>query len=242
MPNIAAGQYTTTVPPYFAAKRDLVRDWALAVIENVGGFEDVTHTNIDEVENEHRDGFVAYTSGGFDAIGYGDASIGLGSGTLPEAVKPYTDRETKEHDEEWDQENPEHTVDWIFSQPSDEQLLLFNGVDPQRALREKWRDKYHERYDARFQEGWTYFYKVRALFHNGNSWTKSESGEPEVLFCVGINTDFEYGRDTIPWLSCYGRSPNCTDWKWEKTVKVSDLTSELIDTMIEEASDALRSA
>ncbi len=242
MPSAIEHKFETTVPPHFEVKRELVRDWASAVIEAVGGFDDVTNTRLDEIENERRDGFIPYTSGGFDAVGYGDAGLGLGSGSLPEAVRPYTDSAAKQHDEEWDQENPEHTTAWIFYRDIDDQLLLFNGVDPQRSAREEWEEEYYESYDAVFQEGWTYFYKVRALFHNGSSITKSESGEPEVLFCVGINTDFEYGRDNIPWLSVYGSNPNCTDWLWEKTVKVSDITNELVETMIEEASNALRRA
>jgi hypothetical protein len=215
--------YATTVPAYFEGKRDLVRDWATGVLENVSGFDDVSHTNINEVENESRDGFVAYTSGGFDGVGYGSPRYGVDS--VPGPVKPYVERETKEHDEEWDTKNPKHPVSWVLSSA---------GVS--------WREKYHESLDARFEEGWTYFYKVRALFHNGDSFTKSESGEPEVLFCVAINTDFEYGRDSIPWLKYTGGDPECSKWAWEKTVKVADITSELIETMIEEASAALRNA
>jgi len=52
---------------------------------------------------------------------------------------------------------------------------------------------------------------------------------------VGINTDFGYGRDTIPWLRCYGTNPQQTEWVWEATVKVADLDEDLIKQLTEAA-------
>ena len=40
-------------------------------------------------------------------------------------------------------------------------------------------------------------------------------------------------------MSCFGTKTQQTDWCWEKNVPVNQITSELIDTMIEDATKAL---
>lgn len=59
---------------------------------------------------------------------------------------------------------------------------------------------------------------------------------------VGINTDFEYGRDSIPWLAAYGSKTQQTEWLWERTVLVSRLTPATIRKMTNDAINALQKA
>lgn len=227
-----------TLSPMFVRKVDMCRRWVQEVLEAIEGFEDVTHTNVSEVCNRSYDGFIAFTDGGFDGLGFGDMGHAHGSGSAPQAIQPYIDSALKDIEKDWDKENPEHTVEWCH-QEDDTLQLVMPGFVPSRE-REMWQQKYWEFEDANMSEGGTYFYKVRVLFHGDQH--SSESGEPEALFCVGINTDFEYGRDHIPWLTCYGKSPHCTKWLWEKTIKIKDLRNQRIDSFISQASKALANA
>jgi hypothetical protein len=227
-----------TLSPVFVRKVELCREWTETVLEAVADYEDVTHTNMGEVENRHRSGFIPFTDGGFDGLGYGDMRYAYGSGCVPQAIQPYIDRALKDIEEDWDREHPEHPVDWIFE--SEEPQVPLPGFDRARTTRERLREEYHEFEDANMSGGGTYFYKVRVLFHGDEH--SSESGEPEAFFMVGINTDFEYGRDTIPWLACCGQSPKCTKWLWEKTVKIRNLNKRRVDSLIRQAINALGNA
>jgi hypothetical protein len=224
-----------TLAPVFVKHVELTRRWAEEVLEAVSGFDDVYDTRVDEVENRHRDGFIPFTDGGFDGWGYATMSYAHGASCAPKVIQPYIDRTLKDVETDWDAENPDHPTSWLFASDEEEakQLEMFG---PSRE-RDHWREKYWEIEREAFEDGSTYFYKVRVLFHGDLH--RSESGEPEAFFMVGVNTDFEYGRDNIPWLTAYGSDPQCTKWVWEKTVKVSKLTPKMIDGFIKKAVDAL---
>lgn len=225
------------VPPAFGdGAQELAKRWCEEVGEAVECFDDVYDFRIDEVENEHRDGFIPFTNGGYDGIGTATLSAAHSSGSAPAIIRPYLDREVKDIEEAWDAENPEHPISWIYSDEDDAQLNLLGPS----TEREHWREQWYEFQDAAMSEGGTYFYKVRVLFY-GEDNHRNETGEPEAYFMVGVNTDFEYGRDNIPWLSCYGSDPQQTKWVWEKNVPLSQLTTDLVDAMIVEAGNALAS-
>lgn len=225
-----------TLQPVFVRKVALCRQWVEDVLESTGG-EDVISRDIDEVENRSRDGFIPFTDGGFDGIASASMNYAYGSGQVPSAIQPYLDSALRDIEKSWDEENPEHTVAWLYSDEPEQATLP--GIPPSRE-RDHWREKFYEHQDANMSEGGTYFYKVRVLFH-GEDHT-SVSGEPEAYFMVGINTDFEYGRDSIPWLAYYGQKTQQTTWLWEKTVKVKNLTPKRIESLIGQAIKALAGA
>ncbi len=227
-----------TLQPVFVRKVDLCRDWVTEVLEAVEGFDDVYGTNVNEVENRSRDGFIPFTDGGFDGLGYGTLSYAHGSGAAPAVIQPYVDSAIKDIEKSWDEENPEHTVAWIYASDDEGQETL-PGIEKSRE-REHWREKYWDFESNNMSEGGTYFYKVRVLFHGDEH--SSVSGDPEAYFMVGINTDFEYGRDSIPWLSCYGQKTQQTTWLWEKTVKIKNLTPRRIESLTKQAIKALCNA
>jgi hypothetical protein len=227
-----------TLSATFVRKVELCRQWAKDVLDEIEGFDDVYGVNLDEVENRSRDGFIAFTDGGFNGVGLGSMSYGYGSGCAPQAIQPYIDSALKDIEKDWDERHPEHTVAWIYA--SEEEHPTLPGITPSRE-REHWREKFHEFEHESMSEGGTYFYKVRVLFYDTDN-SSNESGEPEAFFMVGINTDFEYGRDTIPWLTCYGQSPHCTKWLWEKTVKIRDLNPRRIASLTRQAIKALGDA
>lgn len=221
----------------FVKVHNLVRRWARDVSsEEYSGVWSCDH-EIENIENRHVSGFVPFTDGGVDVVIPASMSYCDSSGSCPNAIQPYLDAARKDCEDEWDSQNPEHTVEWIYSETPPQGDLL----DPKAAQAEKdrWREKYFDFEQEWMSEGETFFYKVRAIYHGDEH--RSESGEPEILFCVGINTDFEYGRDHIAWLSCYGGDPQCTKWVWEATVKAADLTEDLIEEMKKSAIDALYS-
>jgi hypothetical protein len=233
-----------TLAPVFVDVIAEVRRWTEEVLETVSGFDDVYHTNIDEVENRHRSGFIPFTDGGFNGIGYATLSGAYGSGFIPNVIQPYVDSALKQVQEDWDEKHPDATYDTIFAAP-ERVALEQDGQEVLPGFKSSvddhpMRDEYYEFESEHMSEGGTYFYKVRVLFHGDQQ--RSVSGEPEAYFMVGINTDFEYGRDSIRWLSCYVRDPNCTAWVWEKTVKVSEITADMVDTFVAEAAKALREA
>jgi hypothetical protein len=208
------------------------------VLESLG--DEVWNTNVDPVENKSRDGFIPFTQGGFDGIGYSDLRYCWSSGNVPKVIQPYIDESLKDCKKWWDEENPDHPYEWIFDNEADDNerkqmdLAFIEGYHPTK--REIWREKYYDYEDESLSEGSTFFYKVRVLFFDeGNH--RNVSGEPEAYFMAMINTDFEYGRDNISWAG--GNQNECF---WEKTVPISEITDELIDQFIQEASDALLTA
>jgi len=230
--------FETIVPEPFEAKRTLVQKWVEEVLDNVGGFGDVYDTRSDEIENKSRSGFIPFTDGGFEGIAYASLSAAHGSGSAPAAIQGYIESAQKEAREEWDRQHPELTYDAIFAETVEEAgQQPLPGFKPSRE-NDAQREQYWEHEDNWMSEGGTYFYKVRAIFFDQDN-SRNESGEPEVYFMVGLNTDFEYGRDNIPWLACYGAKTQQTTWPWEKTVKVDEITDELVETMVEEATKAL---
>ena len=67
--------------------------------------------------------------------------------------------------------------------------------------------------------GGTFWYQFRVLYFAADN-ARNISGEDELLFMSGTNTDFEYGRD------------NGLEIAYEKNVMLSELTKEMIDTII----------
>jgi hypothetical protein len=218
----------------FKPVKELVRQWAEEVTETAGEFDDCYGCNLEEVANRPYDGFVPYTDGGWNGVAYGTLKYAYSSGSAPEAIQPYIDSEIKDAEKDWNEENPEHTIEWIYADDETQGDLLGKSKE-----REHWKGKWHEFEDQYFEEGGTYFYKVRALFFGPNN-SRNESGEPEVYLMVGLNTDFEYGRDSIPWLACYGQKTKMTEWPWECTVKVKDVTPELVEQLTRDAMNSLR--
>jgi hypothetical protein len=225
-----------TLQPVFVRKVALCRRWVEEVLDDAGG-EDVFDRRIDEVENRSRDGFIPFTDGGFDGLASASMNYAYGSGQVPDAIQPYLDSALKDIETEWDKEHPDKPVAWLYADDSDQ--LTLPGVPPSTE-RDLWREKFYEYQDANMSEGGTYFYKVRVLFHGDQH--SSESGEPEAYFMVGINTDFEYGRDNIPWLACYGQKTQQTQWLWEKTVKIKNLNERRIESLIRQAIKGLAKA
>lgn len=228
---------TYRLHPVFERVDALVEGWVDKVREEVESFlHDVHFTNKYHIENEAYDGFIPFTDGGWDGTGYADLSAAWGSGP-PTLIEPYIARSLKDAREEWDRDKPWAPVEWLMAdEPITYNLDLFTGTETmtaEDAAREKLRNDLREEF-YNFEHEWmveggTYFYKVRALYYSADN-RRNETGTDEVLFCVAINTDFEYGRD------------KGNEWLWEETVKAKHLTEEVVERLADEAFRALNDA
>lgn len=169
-------------------------------------------THLDEIPHEAYDGFIPFTNGGYDGV----LVFGL-HGSYEESngtalIAKHLDNDYKMMQAEFRREKE-----------LDDEVELDETVEGWEQFRDKWEQN---------DEGGTWFVKVRAiLFFPDNH--RNETGEAEILFCIGINDDFEYGRDSISWARGTG-----TTWVWEETVKVVDIN----ETKLEEIKVAMLAA
>lgn len=239
--------YDMTQMAEYADKVELVRAMLEELTDDVGRFCDVYHVgDLEQVECESRDGFIGFTNGGFEAIAYADFSSARGSGCIPNAIEEmlnstlagaarYWLEERAEVygyvPDEGDERDPEQ-IAWDFLNDLEEadaentENLLPMPL-PRHGLPkcELARQDYYETEDAHLSEGTTYFYKLRALFYAPDN--HHGSGEPEVYIMAAINTDLEYGRDSIRWA---GGDQNVGGY--EETIPLAEVTPEKMQEVL----------
>ncbi len=181
---------------------------------------------VTEVPYESYDGFWAYTNGGLDLTVPTNLDYVYGSGRYPG-----NDKIGNELDKVL--EYSHQTALECFVQ---ENKTVLEQLFPDADLDNPTQDiiNYHDLYNMdqgelaetlsqaeseSMYEGGTFFLQYRVFYFKGDN-SRNESGEDELYFFAGVNLDFEYGRD------------NGLESTYEKTVKVSDLTPELIDTIV----------
>lgn len=223
------------VPVEHQPVHDLVRSWIADVIDSVENFDDVYSydTEPEEIENEHRSGFIPWTEGGWIAVLNACLAYAHGSGGGPKAVQPIIDSTLDDaavafcEDRKWK----------LPSEGAAEAAWVLIGALPDDSDdREAW----YEWENEWLFEGGTYFYKVRAIYYMPDN-SDNQTGEPEVYFDAYLNIDFEYGRDSIPWLSAYGQNTDQTSGTWKRTIPVREITPELIAELTQQAIEALAS-
>lgn len=87
-------------------------------------------------------------------------------------------------------------------------------------------EKLSEDEHTALSEGGEFWVELRAQYYAAGNF-RGETGEDEICFLAGINTDFGYGRDK-------GLVET-----FERTVKVSDLDDEMLKAIIKEMRDSL---
>lgn len=199
------------------AAAPLAERFVQGVCEELERFDDVYGMKVEPVETEAYDGFIPYTDGGYDGIAYGLLSYAHGSGSAPAPIQRIIDSTLKDAEAEFERERGIHP----------------DKLERDSELLEDW----YEFESNWLSEGGTYFYKVRVLFYRPDNY-RNDSGDYEVRMFAYLNTDLEYGRDSIPWLRCYGSNPDQTTGDWERTMTAAEfnaLGNEGIDKLIEEA-------
>jgi hypothetical protein len=210
------------------ALEDLVGDNRIP--ENYGACVD---THVQTVCHKSYDGFIPHTNGGFDLMLATDLRSAEGSGDYPsnEKVRAELDRVIddcyKDSLKEFIHNNKE------LLQP------LFPNIDLDEADHDT--INYHDLYEMDqgsiaeklseyesewMSEGGTFWYQFRVLYFSADN-ARNESGEDEMYFMAGINTDFEYGRDSGLELT------------YEKNIPVDSLTIKGVDAIINDMVDSI---
>lgn len=208
------------------------------VCGEVSGFDDCYGDfRVEPVETEAYDGFIPYTDGGSDGIVYAQLSYAYRSGSAPAAVQDTIDRCLKDVETAFAEEHG-ITVEQLDEEKA-EMIALWNqptlpGMGKEPYPEHPLQSAFHEMQDSSLSEGGTYFYKCRVMFYEPGNY-RNKSGDYEVRMFAYLNTDYEYGRDNISWLSCYGSNPDQTSGDWERTMTAAEfiaLGEDGIDDLI----------
>ena len=195
---------------------DDVREMIESVTDAIGF--DAWSERVEEIESVARDGFIPFTNGGWN----GTVTFGLHGEEAwsVDQIRPIVEADYKEMLATFLTEHD------IADYASDDLT-----VPPE--LQQEWED-----YTTEWEQGddCAWFVYVRAIFYEqGNS--RNQSGEDEFLFCLAINDDLNYGRDSISWLKGVG-----SHWIWERNIPVSELTPDLLVLIEAEYLQAWRNA
>ena len=219
----------------------LAERFVQGVCDEVSRFDDCYgDSRVEPIETEAYDGFIPYTDGGYDGCVYAQMSYAYGSGSAPATVQADIDRCLKDVESEFAEKHG-ITVEQMDEEQA-QAVELWNqpalpGIDkgdyPQHPLREE----LYEMQDSYLSEGGTYFYKCRVMFYEPSNY-RNDSGDWEVRMFAYLNTDYEYGRDSISWLPALGGKADQTSGDWERTMTAAEfiaLGEDGIDDLITDA-------
>lgn len=210
--------------PDFAPQVALVRDLIEELRDDFRMFNDVVLVpdELDEIETQRRDGFIPFTNGGFEVVACASMGNAHGSGCVPDAIEPYLTRTLEDC-----------RKTFIAHRGLPEDCSPWDPEDVGQDTAEEFWD-----YESEWLwEGGTYFYKARAIFYAPDN--AHGSGEAEVYIMAAINTDFEYGRDSVPWLRAYGADPQMNKLGYAETIPLSEVTPEKMAEVLAKCRAAL---
>ncbi|WP_158010656.1 hypothetical protein [Tardibacter chloracetimidivorans] len=190
-------------------------------------FEYEPHKRVEEIETEARDGFIPWTSGGYEVCLPASLSHAWGSGSAPEPIQKIIDNETDLIADTWKQQYPDRP-------PFLECVLGEHGQELEEQAQE---------YEMESWQGddSCYFWKARVMFLAPGD-PQNETGKLEVYLDAYLNTDLNYGRDHISWLRCHGSNPNQTVGTFKRTIDAdvfASMTEEQLDALVTEAIKSL---
>jgi hypothetical protein len=176
-----------------------------------------------------RDGFIPWTSGGYEICLPATLSHHWGSGSAPAPVQPWLDEGERFIAEEWTRQFPDR--------PGLVDCICAGEGEPGY----QWQSE-AENFEC---EAWSadtdcYFWKARVMFIAPDD-RQNESGKPEVYIDAYLNTDLNYGRDHIGWLRCYGTDPNQTIGEFKRTYALSTFARMKPDQLARLAQQAIAS-
>lgn len=190
-------------------------------------------TEPEKVNHTGYDGFMPYTNGGWDLMMSSTLYNLWSTGTFPEYVptRQFMDRVIDQSLKDSLKDFCENNKAELEKYFTPEQVEKASGDDiGYHSLYEKNGGDIAERLSEHemmwLEEGGTFWYQFRVLYFNSDN-SHNESGEDEVFFLAGVNTDFEYGRD------------KGFDTSFQQTVKIKDLTVESIEKIIKQMVDSI---
>lgn len=192
------------------------------IVEAVKSDFDITG-NLSEIEYKSRDGFFPFTNGGIEFMASMRLEDVASSGAYPnnEAVTKELDRAINYGYEQARKsfiENNRIRLDGLYTK---EQLDNNSDEINYHDLYEK---KYNElaeslsEYEMEYNSE-VFFIQHRAIFFSADN-HRNITGQDEIYFYSGVNTDYDYGRDK-GLMDCY-----------ENTIAVGDLTPNKVDSIV----------
>jgi hypothetical protein len=193
---------------------------------------------VEPIETGARSGFWPWTSGGYHFCLPASLSYHWGSGGAPAPIQSLIDSGNEIIAEEWRRQNPDRPglVECIHSEGE------------HTGIAQEWQQEAEEwESEAWANDDDCYFYKGRVIFlvPNDPSYRSEEApepGEPYIYVDAYLNTDLNYGRDYINWLSCYGSNPNQTAGEFKRCFTVPQfeaLSEEEMGALVVEALKSL---
>ena len=180
--------------------------------------------NLDAVVTRDPGGFIPFTDGGWDLVGYETIGGSEGSGTTPQMLRKTADQQYEQMVQDWGEQHPD--IEW---DPNGEHS------DECQEFEYEW-----------MSGGLTFFYKIRCTFWAANNRRNdTHPGVDIVSFNCGINDDFEYGRDRVgSWAGpgVMGDGIIGTHWVHEVNLPLSELTDARLAEIAKELIDKLAAA
>lgn len=202
---------------------------ALAIADGMKSNDDAIYyygetEGIDPIESNARDGFIPYTSGGFEVCLPASLYSAYSSGSAPAPIQSIIGTWLKDAADEWAREYSEKPslIDCICGDDSD-----------LRELASDFESEYLNNSDE------CYFWKARVMFLNADD-RQNETGKPEVYIDAYLNTDIGYGRDHIPWASHCGGKSDQTIGSFKLTIPADDFAAMDSDALEALAIEAVR--
>jgi hypothetical protein len=204
-------------------------------------------TKPEPIEHNAYDGFMPFTNGGYRVMSMDDLSQCAGSGNIPKLIQPYIDSAQKDAAREFirdsetitaayeDAGEPDDAGAWLFKRWDDAEAAhaptvpLFPELPPvafwQTDIGAE-REAFYEFEHTYLSEGGEFWYDARVHYYAKDNY-RNTSGEDELYFLAGINTDFTYGRD------------KGLETLFERNIPLSQLTTELLADIEAEITSAV---
>lgn len=184
-------------------------------IDEYGIFE-----HCEQIEHQGRDGFIPFTDGGVTCMAMTDLMSKWGSGTTyAEPVNGYIDQVIDE--------SLNAALSEFIDEHQQELSELFKTDDKEKlqkvvhyhSLPDDLAEKLAESENLYLTEGSEFWLVLRATYYAADNY-RNVSGEDEIYFLAGINTDYSYGRDA-----------GITE-TFEKNIPVSQIDPEKLPELI----------
>lgn len=157
-------------------------------------FDWETHnSHVETVEHVARDGFIPFTDGGLRIMAMTDLYSCWGSGSFPgsDAIRAdlsdTCDRSIEDALDAFIDENPQ-VIDICGGRENVSYHDLYDRGHGDLA------EQLSETESQWLFEGSEFWIELRAQYYAADNF-RNQSGRDEIWFCVGINTDYTYGRD-----------------------------------------------
>lgn len=205
MPNHLLIESEIFTPELDGSIREVIQNAADSVFNN---YEIWNHDfEVNSIEHKGYDGFIPFTNGGYEAIGFQDLRYCKSTGRIPKTVES----DIKRLDSDCFKDYLQDQSDFLKAQGLDPENMTISDLwDSQDGVKD---DFYH--YEASYYENTTFFIQIGVYYYSADNWHNDLDGD-SVYFWAGINTDYEYGRE------------KGLNKVYKRRVLVKDITSELL--------------